>query len=140
MIKILFSILLPLSLFSFDKFTASKIFDKVFSGFENRSVKYVYTSISIYKETIELSSTLVLSTLDKSDIVMFDKVLDIDKTKIENKILFSTNYRGFKNHIECVGAFYWFKGRPQIVFLRDRLKKQNIKLKPFLQKYIIDEL
>ena len=52
-----------------------------------------------------------------------------------NKPIFSTSYRGFKNIPNSFGAFYWRKGRPQIKFDSKRIQKLHLKLPNSLKKY-----
>jgi hypothetical protein len=53
-----------------------------------------------------------------------------------NKPIFTNNYRLFKNFPQIIGAFFWQKGRPNIIFDAERLKEQNIVLDPSYDKYI----
>jgi hypothetical protein len=53
----------------------------------------------------------------------------------KGKILFGCRYRTLKNN-NVVGAFFWQKGRPNILFYNTRLQREGLKLTPHLQKYI----
>ncbi len=52
-----------------------------------------------------------------------------------DKPIFGTTYRSFKNNDNYFGAFYWRKGRPQIRFKLDVMKKQKLNLSQSLRKY-----
>ncbi len=54
----------------------------------------------------------------------------------ESKVLFTNKYRLFKNSQHIVGAFFWQKGRPNIIFDKERLEDNNIRLSDSFQKYI----
>jgi len=41
---------------------------------------------------------------------------------------------------DIVGGFYWQKGRPNILFLKDNIDKYNIKLPSSMKQYIESEL
>ncbi len=56
--------------------------------------------------------------------------------KCEDKIIFTNKYRLFQESKQIIGAFFWQKGRPNIIFDRERLKNQNIKLSNSFEKYI----
>jgi len=57
------------------------------------------------------------------------------------KIIFVNSYILLKKHKnEAIGGFFWQKGRPNIVFLRQNLQIHHINLSPDFQKYIEDEL
>lgn len=51
------------------------------------------------------------------------------------KPIFGTTYRSFKKNNNYFGAFYWRKGRPQIRFKLDVIKKQKLNLSDNLRKY-----
>jgi len=55
-------------------------------------------------------------------------------------ILFATDYHILKASKDVIGAFYWKKGRSQLLFVRKRLKAHGIILSNEYQQYIIDEL
>lgn len=109
-------------------------------GIENRQIKNIYSANQDYLEVIKLSDKFQIASVEKSDIIVFEKIDELEKIDKVNKLLFATSYSGFKKTPEAIGAFYWFKGRPQIVFLSNRLKERNIMLRDYLQKYITDEL
>ncbi|MEA2050224.1 MAG: hypothetical protein U9O56_05800 [Campylobacterota bacterium] len=141
MIKVLLTIFLSAYLFSFDKVTASKILETVFLGIENKVIKNIKIEDEQYKDVLNLSDKFnIVSNIKSCDILVFDKSKDLNNLNLTNKILFATSYNAFRNRKDAIGAFYWFKGRPQIIFLDHRLKEKNISLKPYLQKYITDEL
>jgi len=56
----------------------------------------------------------------------------------ENKIFLTNNYRKLLSDKKYFGAFFWSKSRPNIVFIKDRLKKNNISLPSNYDKYIED--
>ncbi len=60
--------------------------------------------------------------------------------KCKNKIIFVLDYALLHKYRNAVGAFYWKKGRPNIVFIRPRLEKHKIKLNKSYDKYIEDSL
>jgi len=60
--------------------------------------------------------------------------------KCKNKILFVLDYSLLDKYTNAVGAFYWKKGRPNIVFIRSRLEHNKIKLSKSYDKYIEDSL
>lgn len=57
-------------------------------------------------------------------------------TKCKNKMIFTTNYLMFKNLPHAVGAFFYQKGRPNIIFRKNELKKFHITLPKEFDKYI----
>jgi hypothetical protein len=53
-----------------------------------------------------------------------------------DKPLFASSYRLFRQHDEIVGAFFWQKGRPNIIFSAERLQQRNIRLGTEFAPYI----
>lgn len=60
------------------------------------------------------------------------------ENKIENQIFFTNNYKKLINNNKYIGAFFWNKSRPNIIFLKDRLSKKNIILTSEYEKFIED--
>lgn len=54
--------------------------------------------------------------------------------------LFTSSYKTLRENSNAIGAFYWRKGRPNIIFIKTRLKKFNLELPEKLKKYEVDEL
>lgn len=57
-----------------------------------------------------------------------------------SSVLITTEYSLLKKEERIVGAFFWQKGRPNVLFLRGRMQKANLKLGHEFDKYIEDEL
>ena len=57
-----------------------------------------------------------------------------------NAILITTEYSLLIKEPRVVGAFFWQKGRPNILFVRKRMQEVNITLGREFDKYIEDEL
>ena len=79
-------------------------------------------------------SSFKITNCKKANILLIKDVEE--KLKFEKPAL-ALDYLSFKNCENCIGAFYWRKGRPQIILIRERLKKFNIKVKGELRRYII---
>lgn len=54
--------------------------------------------------------------------------------------LFTMKYRLFKRCDNAVAAFFWMKGRPNIIYLKPRLEQFNLKVDPMMESYIEEEL
>ena len=93
---------------------------------------YIHTkvaSLHIYPGKLQ-----VLKECNKADVVILSTTSNIPK-ECQEKILFGTRYSHLKNP-NVIGAFFWQKGRPNILFYQERLKKKNIKLDSSFDKYI----
>ncbi len=70
-------------------------------------------------------------------------ILILYKTKCFNtdKIIFIGTYTLLKQcKNRAIGGFYWQKGRPNLIFLRNNLQRHTIRLSPELEEFIEDEI
>ncbi len=74
---------------------------------------------------------------DKADIVVAGDQLK--NKSCEKKVMIVTKYYLIRKYENAVAAFYWYKGRPNVVFIKERLKKFGIKLPAKYKKYIDSE-
>jgi len=110
----------------------------------------VYTNDKEYKEVFAYSKRMILSNVpEKSDIILItdeSMLLKIMREKSWDRegdsrpILFVTDYRLLKISFDVVGAFYWRKGRSQLLFIKNRLDKYGIVLPPEYKDFSVDEL
>jgi len=70
----------------------------------------------------------------QSDVVIIKHSKDLTN-ECKDKILFGTKYQTLRNK-NVVGAFFWQKGRPNILFYKTRLDEHKIILNKDLRKYI----
>jgi len=54
--------------------------------------------------------------------------------------VFVLNYKLLSDIPKSFGALFWKKGRPNIVILESRIKKQNIKISKNLEPYLEDKI
>lgn len=57
----------------------------------------------------------------------------------KDAIIFTTDINLFYKDKRIIGAFYWQKGRPNLMFLQSRLDKYNLSLSNEFKDYIEDE-
>lgn len=131
---ILFLLIQSHYLFSFDIDTASKIYDKLFYAvFKKEDIK-VYVNDDEYKKMILSSQYLKLTQkIEDSDIIIITKVEEIND--IKDKVAFSVEKEFLDQNTNIIGAFYWNKGNPEIIFIKDRLEKYNLNLLESFKKY-----
>jgi hypothetical protein len=66
--------------------------------------------------------------------------MNVNADSGKKPIIFVTNYHFLKISDDIVGAFYWRKGRSQLLFIKNRLKEHNITLPKEYQNFMIDKL
>ncbi len=111
---------------------------------------YVYADDREYREVFVTSKRMLLSDEhEKSDIILVTDRSTLFKImrerqwadkKDEKPILFVTDYRLLQYSFDIVGAFYWKKGRSQLLFIKNRLDAYNINLPREYEDFMVDEL
>lgn len=52
------------------------------------------------------------------------------------KIFFTNSYDSLLKNKKFIGAFFWSKSRPNVIFVKDRLAKNNIELPEIYNKFV----
>ena len=84
-------------------------------------------------KSIKLTKKLKFTSLKNANIILFTK------KKIKNKMLIVDSYRALQDNKNSIGAIYLKKGRTQIIFIEERLKKNDLLLPKSYNKYILSE-
>jgi hypothetical protein len=137
-------------LYALEKESTLKIYHRIFAALSSKASIAVYTNDKEYRDVFRHSKRIFLSSkIEESDIVLITEERTLNhvlyrikvNTEIENKpILFVTNYHFLNKSDDILGAFYWRKGRSQLLFIKKRLKEYNITLPKEYQSFMIDEL
>lgn len=93
---------------------------------------YMYESIPSIKK-FDSQFQLVKDCSD-SDIVILRHIEKL-REECRGKMLFGTRYQTLDSQ-SVIGAFFWQKGRPNILFYKTRLDQHNITLDKHFEKYI----
>lgn len=136
---LLWSILLSVTLCAHESTIAAKIIDKaVVSLFDGRIIN-AWGETDEQKEIIRQSSKMepVNDPRNAHFLIIAGKIPSGLSTQ---NILFTTEYELLAKDERFIGAFFWQKGRPNLLFLRSRLQKANLSLGHEFDKYIEDEL
>ena len=134
MIKLLLAFLLITIAHASDNQKASGIFNLLVKEITKKASPNVYlftgnSSIEQYPGSLN-----IVTGCDKADLIILSTTQNIPKECL-TKILFGTRYSHLKNP-NVVGAFFWQKGRPNILFYKERLERNSIKLHSSFDKYI----
>lgn len=111
---------------------ATKIMDKISYALIKKDVVKVL-AIGAEEKKIVDNSILMKSVKECQNA---DMVLSKKSVTCRDKVLFFTNYKTFKNNEQAIGAFFWQKGRPNIIFRKEVLGQFNIVLSEKFDKYI----
>ena len=134
MIKLLLILFLITTTWASDDKKASNIFNLIAKNITEKSFPNVYlhkgnSSLEKYPGNLNITTECA-----KADLVILSTTKDIPKECLE-KILFGTRYSHLKNK-DVVGSFFWQKGRPNILFYKQRLEEHKIKLDSSFDRYI----
>lgn len=127
-------LLLSLALFAVasDK-TERQIVEKVITALTDISPVPVISPDGKFNELIDKSKLLTRTT---HPIIQLS-----DDTCGNPKLpLFTMKYRLFKRCDNAVAAFFWMKGRPNIIYLKPRLESFHLEVDPLMESYIEEEL
>jgi len=147
---LLLLILIYGQLFALERESTLKMYHGIFSALSSKTTIFVYTNDKEYRDVFKYSKRIFLTDeLKEADVVLITDGRSLKRivyrlkvnTNVSKKpILFVTDYHFLEQFDDIVGAFYWRKGRSQLLFIKKRLDAQNITLPRDYQKFIIDEL
>ena len=140
---IILTLLLAFSLFASDNKDAirAQIIEKIIS---NISIHEVITVWSDNKELIaefrKSSNIITTDDCDKANIVVVEDAKNIEDEDCRNKPIFVLNYNLLKDIPESFGAFFWKKGRPNIVIIKPRTLSHGIVVAKELEAYVEEKI
>lgn len=137
-------------LYALERESTLKMYHGIFSALSFEKQVSVYTNDKEYRDVFRYSNKIVMTNLpEKSDIVLVTEErtlkslmikLNVSNANSQMPIIFVTKYQLLELSKDIVGAFYWRKGRSQLLFIKNRLEQHNIKLPKEYQNFMIDEL
>ena len=137
-------------LFALERGSTLKMYHGIFSALSSKVTIFVYTNDKEYRDVFSYSKRIFLTNeLEEADIALItDKRslksilyrLKVNTNVSKKPILFVTDYHFLKESDDIVGAFYWRKGRSQLLFIKKRLKQYDITLPKEYQGFLIDAL
>jgi len=134
LIKFFLILFLITTVYASDDKKASSIFNLIAKDITDKASPNIYLHISNPSLEKYPGDLNIVKTCDAADLVIISTVNYLPK-ECSKKILFGTRYSHLKNP-NVIGAFFWQKGRPNILFYEKRLEKYSIKLEPSFNKYI----
>ncbi|HFQ62322.1 MAG TPA: hypothetical protein ENK39_08535 [Epsilonproteobacteria bacterium] len=137
-------------LVALDKESTLNFYQHIFTAITSAHPVFVYVEDPEYREVfLQADKILLAKRMKGADVLlltskaMLEKVLhqkELHLQEVKKPLLFATDYHILKASKEVIGAFYWKKGRAQLLFVKSRLKAHGIVLSSEYQKFIIDEL
>lgn len=114
----------------------AKMMDKLATDIINKEQTSIYDPTFGRSYVTYLSRSNTVNACSDSDIAIVSSPTQVQGCK--NQIVLVTKYNLLNMIPDAVGAFYWQKGRPNLVFIRSRLIEKRVKLASEYTK-LIDE-
>lgn len=119
----------------FSKNIDSKLFEKIFEGiFPNKNNILIYNIGNTKYESNKIEYT---KEIYNSDLIFVSEYYRLEI--YSNKPIFVSDLKQLNLYENSIGALYWDNDEAKIIFLKNRLKKFDLKIADYLRKYIVDE-
>jgi len=115
----------------------SKIIEKIASSSLSKDIVLFIPKITEAEKKIYSKIFTIGRTCEESNFV-FVKKNSTDESLCKNKLYFTNNYKKLLSNNKFFGAFFWSKSRPNIVFIKSRLAKNNISLPNSYYQFVED--
>ena len=126
-------LILSLCLNANDLTIEKKIYEVIFDAVSYKANPAVYTDVPIASLELTTDKFTRTNVCKEADIVIVTK--NTIDARCLKKIILGTRYRHLKKPY-VLGAFFWQKGRPNIVFKRRNLIKKRVNLPKSLQEFV----
>ena len=94
---------------------------------------------SIHNELLNHGELTVVDNCEEATILILENNENL-KSGCVNKHIFVLNYSLLTEIEHSFGAFFWKKGRPNIVIIEPRIKMQSIQITKNLEPYLEDRV
>ena len=131
--KLLLSLLFVFTLFADDIEIEKNIYETIFLALVEVEKPSVYSEDNIQSLGLRPALFTQVPTCKEADIVVMTKST-LPKS-CQDKVVVGTRYRHLRKPY-VFGAFFWQKGRPNILFKRTKLEEKGIILKSELIDYM----
>ncbi|MEA3330406.1 MAG: hypothetical protein U9Q29_01780 [Campylobacterota bacterium] len=112
----------------------SSIFNMIAKSIASKTEPTVYIHTEIKSLQLFPGDLRIVKECKEADIVILSTIKNIP-AECKGKLLFGTRYFHLDKR-DVIGAFFWQKGRPNILFYKKRLELNGIKLDSSYNKYI----
>ncbi len=114
----------------------AEIISKICSALTGKSIGIKVYLTENMKYIIKYSKIFIpVEKCSDADVIVAGKKVQSCK----GKIMVVTRDYLLKKYEDAVAAFYWYKGRPNIIFVEEKLKKHGISLPKEFLKYVDSE-
>lgn len=116
-----------------------KIIEKISTSFFSGQKVTAWGENSEHKNIIKQSTKFnAIETPDSARLLIVSKTVPQNLAK--NSVIIAMDYSLLEKDDRIIGALFWQKGRPNLIFIRERMKRNNLTLSPEFDKYIEESL
>jgi hypothetical protein len=116
----------------------AKIISKIASNSLHKDVKIFIPQLEDKEKKIYSKIVALANNCDESNFVFVKRANLKKECNLTNKIFFTNDYKKLLKEDKYIGAFFWSKSRPNIVFVKNRLEKNKVTLPNDFNQYIED--
>lgn len=117
-----------------------KILHNICSGVKNEKHMKVWSdNQKIIDSFKKLGGLNISKSFKDAQLIVLNNKSNLLKNSID-KHIFVLDYDLLEEIPNSFGAFFWKKGRPNIVFIKPRLEEQSLRLSTTLQPYTEDKI
>jgi len=116
----------------------AKIISNIALSSTSEKIKLFIPKITKQEQKIYSQYFNLANDCKSANFIFNNKGLLSDNCETEGKLFFTNNYKRLIKNSKYYGAFFWNKSRPNIVFIKQRLRENNVKLSAQYTKYIED--
>jgi len=136
-------------LYALDRESTLKMYHKLFFTLSPKAIVSVYVDDDEYRKIFSFSKSIqLINKPENADIALITNEIAFRRVLRQRRniqigkkpILFATDYRFLKRSDDIIGAFYWRKGRSQLLFIKNRLDEHHITLPKEYEDFLVDEL
>lgn len=110
----------------------AKIIKYIMQNINNNTIHKVFTDDIELQKSLRESGYTIVNNSKNADFIILKNKHKLSNTQAK---VFVLKYELLNEIPQSFGAFFWKKGRPNIVFIAPRVKKEHIKLSKDLQDY-----
>lgn len=123
-----------------DEEMAVKVLEKIFASIDiGQELKIYSNDKGIESEFAKRKRFSVVSRCENASLLVLTDEVELDKG-CKNRATFVMSYELLRKNKQSFGAFFWKKGRPNIILLKPRMESQNISTSSALEGYVEDKI
>lgn len=136
---LLLFLLIVLPLFSTEAKWTRLLLEQMINNIDHTGTQKVYTPDAKIRSYLEgLERILLVERCGDADLVVTESAEE--ERGCTDKPAIVLSYRAFKQRSDAIGAFFWQKGRPTVVYSHTRLKAFGLVVSDELKKYVVKQL